>query len=255
MRPAPPSCSRRCCHRAIRHPDVLLTFSAACEQLGRFPNAVGAAQAAIEQAPERADLWAHYGRLLHDGGQFGRRRELPRARRRPRRRQRPALVQSRRGGASPPARCRDPSTPCKRRSSFSPRKRPSLGCARAWRSSGPVRRNSRSRAFARRSSWTRACSAPLTTSPSRFASWAGRQTPWRWSSEAMRAGLSAPETKSRPRPFARRPRAGSTKRCSRIGQLIAETPGAIDAQETLASACSRSSGADRRGAGRRMTRP
>src|SRR5215210_4672107 len=51
-----------------RHPDVLLTFSAACEQLGRFPNAVGAAKAAIEQAPERADLWAHYGRLLHDGG-------------------------------------------------------------------------------------------------------------------------------------------------------------------------------------------
>ena len=52
-----------------RHPDVLLTFSAACEQLGRFPNAVGAAKAAIEQAPERADLWAHYGRMLHDGGQ------------------------------------------------------------------------------------------------------------------------------------------------------------------------------------------
>ena len=51
-----------------RHPDVLLTFSAACEQLGRFPNAVGAAKAAIEAAPERADLWAHYGRLLHDGG-------------------------------------------------------------------------------------------------------------------------------------------------------------------------------------------
>ncbi len=54
--------------RGNRHPDVLLTFSAACEQLGRFPNAVGAAKAAIEQAPERADLWAHYGRMLHDGG-------------------------------------------------------------------------------------------------------------------------------------------------------------------------------------------
>jgi len=52
-----------------RHPDVLLTFSEACEQLGRYPNAVGAAKAAIEQAPERADLWAHYGRLLHDSGQ------------------------------------------------------------------------------------------------------------------------------------------------------------------------------------------
>ena len=51
-----------------RHPDVLLTFSAACERLGLFPNAVGAAKAAIEQAPERADLWAHYGRLLHDAG-------------------------------------------------------------------------------------------------------------------------------------------------------------------------------------------
>lgn len=51
-----------------RHPDVLLAFSAACEHLGRAPNAIGAAKLAIEQAPERADLWAHYGRLLHDGG-------------------------------------------------------------------------------------------------------------------------------------------------------------------------------------------
>ena len=51
-----------------RHPDVLLALSVACEQLGRFADAVGAATAAIEQAPERADLWAHYGRMLHDGG-------------------------------------------------------------------------------------------------------------------------------------------------------------------------------------------
>ena len=51
-----------------RNPDVLLAFSVASEQLGRFPNAVGAAKAAIEQAPERADLWGHYGRMLHDAG-------------------------------------------------------------------------------------------------------------------------------------------------------------------------------------------
>lgn len=51
-----------------RHPDLLLAYSSACDQLGLFTEAAGAVQLAIEQDAGRADLWAHFGRLLIDAG-------------------------------------------------------------------------------------------------------------------------------------------------------------------------------------------
>ncbi len=51
-----------------RHPDVLFNYSTACDQLGLSTEAVGAVQLAIQQDDERADLWAHFGRLLIDAG-------------------------------------------------------------------------------------------------------------------------------------------------------------------------------------------
>jgi tetratricopeptide (TPR) repeat protein len=51
------------------HPDPLMIYSMACEQLGMSRDAVGACQAALQASPERADLWAALGRLIHEQGQ------------------------------------------------------------------------------------------------------------------------------------------------------------------------------------------
>ncbi|WP_309662267.1 putative 2OG-Fe(II) oxygenase [Sphingomonas sp.] len=51
-----------------RHADPLMIYCAACEQLGQFQDAIGAAQAAVTATPERADLWATLGRILHEQG-------------------------------------------------------------------------------------------------------------------------------------------------------------------------------------------
>src|SRR5256885_2076721 len=51
-----------------RDPDLLLTYSAACEQVGLTQEAAGALQAAIEHSPERAELWGSLGSLLADLG-------------------------------------------------------------------------------------------------------------------------------------------------------------------------------------------
>src|ERR1043165_7434798 len=53
----------------LRHPDVLMVYSAACERLGKVRDALGACQAAFEAAPGRADISAHLGRMLHEQGQ------------------------------------------------------------------------------------------------------------------------------------------------------------------------------------------
>jgi tetratricopeptide (TPR) repeat protein len=59
-----------------RHPDVLMLYSAACERLGKVRDALGAVQAALESAPERADIWANLGRMLHEQGQSERGAEI-----------------------------------------------------------------------------------------------------------------------------------------------------------------------------------
>lgn len=59
-----------------RHPDVLMLYSVACERLGKSRDALGACQAALEAAPERADIWANLGRMLHEQGQSERGAEL-----------------------------------------------------------------------------------------------------------------------------------------------------------------------------------
>jgi tetratricopeptide (TPR) repeat protein len=59
-----------------RHPDLLIIYSAACERLGKARDAVGALQAGIQIAPERADLWANLGRVLHEQGQSAQGAEL-----------------------------------------------------------------------------------------------------------------------------------------------------------------------------------
>src|SRR5256885_11214656 len=51
-----------------RDPDLLLTYSTACEQAGLTQEAAGALQAAIEHSPERAELWGSLGSLLVDLG-------------------------------------------------------------------------------------------------------------------------------------------------------------------------------------------
>ena len=53
----------------LRHPDVLLVYAAACERSGRLREALGACHAAAQAAPERADVWASLGRMLHEQGQ------------------------------------------------------------------------------------------------------------------------------------------------------------------------------------------
>ena len=40
----------------LRHPDVLMVYSAACERLGKMRDALAACQAALEAAPENADM-------------------------------------------------------------------------------------------------------------------------------------------------------------------------------------------------------
>jgi tetratricopeptide (TPR) repeat protein len=52
-----------------RHPDLLMLYSAACERLGNAREALGACNAAVHAAPDRADAWAGLGRLLHEQGQ------------------------------------------------------------------------------------------------------------------------------------------------------------------------------------------
>jgi len=52
-----------------RHPDILMLYSAACERLGKLRDALGASQAAVQAAPDRADAWANLGRMLHEHGQ------------------------------------------------------------------------------------------------------------------------------------------------------------------------------------------
>src|SRR4029079_14575631 len=52
-----------------RDPDLLMLYSAACERLGNASEALGACNAAVQSAPERADAWAGLGRLLHEQGQ------------------------------------------------------------------------------------------------------------------------------------------------------------------------------------------
>jgi tetratricopeptide (TPR) repeat protein len=60
----------------LRHPDVLMVYSAACARLGKARDALGACQAALEAAPERADITANLGRMLHEQGQSARGAEL-----------------------------------------------------------------------------------------------------------------------------------------------------------------------------------
>jgi tetratricopeptide (TPR) repeat protein len=60
----------------LRHPDVLMVYSAACERLGKARDALGACQAALEAAPENADIWANLGRMMHEQGQSARGAEL-----------------------------------------------------------------------------------------------------------------------------------------------------------------------------------
>ena len=59
-----------------RHPDILVLYSAACERLGKSRDAVGALQAVLQVAPERADAWANLGRMLHEQGQSAQGAEL-----------------------------------------------------------------------------------------------------------------------------------------------------------------------------------
>jgi tetratricopeptide (TPR) repeat protein len=59
-----------------RHPDALMIYSAACEQLGRINDAFEACKAAVEASPERADLWGALGRMLYENGQAAQGAEL-----------------------------------------------------------------------------------------------------------------------------------------------------------------------------------
>ena len=52
-----------------RHPEILMAYSVACERGGKPRDALGACQAALQAAPERADIWANLGRMLHEQGQ------------------------------------------------------------------------------------------------------------------------------------------------------------------------------------------
>ena len=52
-----------------RHPEILMAYSVACERSGKPRDALGACQAALQAAPERADIWANLGRMLHEQGQ------------------------------------------------------------------------------------------------------------------------------------------------------------------------------------------
>ena len=56
----------------LRHPDVLMVYSAACERLGKVRDALGACQAALEAAPQSADICANLGRMMHEQGQSAR---------------------------------------------------------------------------------------------------------------------------------------------------------------------------------------
>ena len=62
--------------QGCRHPDALMVYSAACEQLGRINDAFEACKAALEQSPDRADLWGALGRMLYENGQPQRGAEL-----------------------------------------------------------------------------------------------------------------------------------------------------------------------------------
>jgi tetratricopeptide (TPR) repeat protein len=59
-----------------RHPDILMLYAAACERIGKVRDALGACQAALQIEPERADIWASLGRMLHEQGQSSRGAEL-----------------------------------------------------------------------------------------------------------------------------------------------------------------------------------
>ena len=59
-----------------RHPDPLMIYSAACEQLGRINDAFEACKAALDGSPERADLWGALGRMLYENGQAAKGAEL-----------------------------------------------------------------------------------------------------------------------------------------------------------------------------------
>ena len=59
-----------------RHPDALMIYSAACEQLGRINDAFEACKAAVQESPERADLWGTLGRMLYENGQAAQGAEL-----------------------------------------------------------------------------------------------------------------------------------------------------------------------------------
>ncbi|MFL6726141.1 MAG: putative 2OG-Fe(II) oxygenase [Sphingomicrobium sp.] len=54
-----------------RDPDLLLTYSEACEQLGLLDEAARAVQLALQKSPEQAQLWARLGSLLEDLGRSG----------------------------------------------------------------------------------------------------------------------------------------------------------------------------------------
>jgi tetratricopeptide (TPR) repeat protein len=59
-----------------RHPDALMIYSAACEQMGRINDAFEACKAALEASPERSDLWGALGRMLYENGQAAKGAEL-----------------------------------------------------------------------------------------------------------------------------------------------------------------------------------
>ena len=58
------------------HPDPLMIYSAACEQLGRVNDAFEACRAALQASPERGDLWGALGRMLYENGQAAKGAEL-----------------------------------------------------------------------------------------------------------------------------------------------------------------------------------
>src|SRR5512146_1660469 len=60
-----------CCH-----PDPLMIYSVACEQLGRINEAFEACRRAVEASPERADLWGALGRMLYENGRAAKGAEL-----------------------------------------------------------------------------------------------------------------------------------------------------------------------------------
>jgi uncharacterized protein (TIGR02466 family) len=59
-----------------RHPDILMLYAAACERIGKARDALGALNAALQAAPERADIWANLGRMLHEQGESAQGAEL-----------------------------------------------------------------------------------------------------------------------------------------------------------------------------------